>query len=189
MGDHAVTLGSFFTNFARTVGLPGGSYMSLAGLAAHLWLAFIILAYVLSFGGLAFIVWLLMRIFDLRAREEEYYTTLIAGPEGAAAPSSRFARIRELAGSQSPSEWREAIIEADIMLDEALGAKGYAGMGVGEKLMQADRGSFAGLNDAWEAHKVRNAIAHEGSAFDLSDVLTQRTIARYERALGELGAL
>ena len=59
---------------------------------------------------------------------------------------------------------------------------GYPGEGVGERLRSA---TFATLQDAWEAHKVRNQIAHEGSAFNLSADLVRRTIGRYENVFHE----
>ena len=62
---------------------------------------------------------------------------------------------------------------------------GYVGIGVGEKLKSADKVHFNTLQDAWEAHKVRNLIAHEGSAFDLSESLARRTIARYSAVFRE----
>ena len=75
------------------------------------------------------------------------------------------------------------------MLDDSLARRGYTGAGVGEKLMQVERTDLATLNDAWEAHKVRNQIAHEGSAFDISETLASRTIARYQAVFRELGAI
>ena len=189
MTPQEITLPNFFGNVSAYFGGSFSSLSSIEQLLVHAWLAITIIGYVLAFAGLGALVYMLMRLFDLREREKEVYETLIVSPEGpqtAAAP--RFDRIRQLASGASPSEWREAIIEADIMLDDALLRRGYAGIGVGEKLQQA-AGSLGSLHDAWEAHKVRNQIAHEGSAFDLSATMVSRTLARYEAALRELGAL
>jgi hypothetical protein len=71
------------------------------------------------------------------------------------------------------------------MLDDMLTKHGYTGDGVGEKLKSADRINFSTLEDAWEAHKVRNQIAHEGYAFNLSESLARRTIAHYESVFRE----
>ena len=81
----------------------------------------------------------------------------------------RWEHIQSLLEGNTPSEWREAIIEADIMLDDVLAKRGYEGDGVGEKLKSANKESFGTLQNAWEAHKVRNLIAHQGSSFDLSE--------------------
>lgn len=152
---------------------------------AHLWIWITGIGYTLSVVGLFIIIYCTMRLFELRKREEEYYTTLIAPPEKAGNTVPRWEHILKLSEGTSVSEWREAIIEADIMLDDLLTKQGYVGIGIGEKLKMADSERFGTLQDAWEAHKVRNQIAHEGSAFHLSDTITRRTIARYEAVFRE----
>ena len=190
MEPQTFSLSSLFTNFFSYFG-PGGdtAFTSLERIASHIWLWVIILSYLASFAGLVGIVWMLMRLFDLRRREEVYYTTLLIAPESAQGASPRWERIKELGSGASPSEWREAIIEADIMLDALLSRQGYSGEGVGEKLRQASRETFNTLHDAQEAHGVRNRIAHEGSLFDLSPTLVLRTIARYEAVFREFGVI
>ena len=103
--------------------------------------------------------------------------------------SPRWQKIEDLSNGTTSSEWREAIIEADIMLDDALTRQGFVGDGVGEKLKDADPTQFKFIQDAWEAHKVRNQIAHEGSAFNLSETLMHRTIAQYKNVFGELNEI
>src|SRR3989344_1148643 len=168
--------------------LYGSCYGSTTGLAAwlaHLWLWIIVIGYVLSIIGLIVIVYATMRLFELRKREGEYYRTLLVAPEEEGGTHPRWQHIESLAGSASASEWREAIIEADILLDDTLTKNGYTSEGLGEKLKSADRTEFKTLDDAWEAHKVRNQIAHEGSAFNISEQLVHRTIAHYENVFRE----
>jgi hypothetical protein len=155
---------------------------------AHLWIWIVWIGYVLSVIALFMIVYTTMRIFQLRKREEEYYSTVIQEP-GKEEVSPRWQHIQSLANGANASEWREAIIEADIMLDDLLAKQGYVGDGVGEKLKGAQPHEFGTLSDAWEAHKVRNQIAHEGSAFVLSEAMVHRTIARYESVFKEFKAL
>ena len=160
-------------------------FSALQAFVAHLWLWIIIIGYALSVIALFIIVYTTMRLFDLRKREAEYYGSLITAPAVAGGGSPRWEHIQTLAGGASPSEWREAIIEADIMLDEMLTRQGYVGDGVGEKLKAADQDTFKTLQDAWEAHKVRNQIAHEGSTFKLSQIVAQRALQRYENVFRE----
>ncbi len=157
----------------------------LASFLAHLWVWVVVIGYILSVFGFLVIVYTTMRLFDLRKREGKFYSTLLVEAGATESTSSRWQHIELLAGGTSPSEWREAIIEADIMLDDMLTRNGYVGIGVGEKLKSADKVHFNTLQDAWEAHKVRNLIAHEGSAFDLSESLARRTIARYSAVFRE----
>lgn len=156
---------------------------------AHAWIWVIVAGYALAVLGLFGVMYTTMRLFDLRKREEKFYSTLLVSPETGEEAPSRWRHIESLAGGTSPSEWREAIIEADIMLDDMLGQQGYVGEGVGEKLKAADTSSFNTLQDAWEAHKVRNQIAHEGSEFILSESLARRTIARYTAVFREFKAI
>lgn len=164
-------------------------YSGFQAWVAHLWLWIVVVAYVLSAIGLVAIVYIIMRLFDLRHREEAYYHTLIAAPGADEGVNPRWEHIESLMDDANPSHWREAIIEADIMLDDALGRRGYVGDGVGEKLKAVGAGELHTLQDAWDVHKIRNQIAHEGSAFDLSETLAHRTIARYGSILRELKAI
>jgi hypothetical protein len=56
---------------------------------------------------------------------------------------------------------------------------------LGDKLKQATRGDFKTLDAAWEAHRVRNQIAHEGSDFILTKHEAKRVIALYETVFEE----
>ena len=54
-------------------------------------------------------------------------------------------------------------------------------------LKSADVNEFSTLNDAWDAHKVRNAVAHGGASFDLNERETKRVIALFEKVFKEFG--
>ena len=163
-----------------------GSTDALSAFLAHLWLWIVGIGYALSVIGLVVIVYCTVRLFELRKREEEYYSTLILAPDTKTGGHPRWSHIESLIDGTTASEWREAIIEADIMLDDILARKGYVGVGVGEKLKSIESTTLSSLQDAWEAHKVRNQIAHQGSTFDLSETIARRTIARYESVFREL---
>lgn len=152
---------------------------------AHLWLWIIVVGYLLAVLALIVIVYSTVRLFELRKREEEFYSTLLVEPGAEGGTHPRFEHIQSLVSSANQNEWRTAILEADILLDDLLTKQGYVGAGVGEKLKAVDPTHFKTHKDAWEAHKVRNQIAHEGSAFDLTETLTRRTIAHYEAVFRE----
>lgn len=98
----------------------------------------------------------------------------------------RFESIMEHASSDNPNDWRLAIIEADIVLEELLDQRGFPGTTIGERLKSASPQTFKALDDAWKAHKVRNEIAHRGGDFILTKRLVNETIAHYQRAFTEL---
>ncbi len=83
------------------------------------------------------------------------------------------------------SDWRLAIIEADIILDELVTSLGYTGEGLGEKLKQIRPDDLNSVDAAWEAHKVRNRIAHEGTAIDLTEREVKRIIGLYRQVFQE----
>lgn len=87
--------------------------------------------------------------------------------------------------SDNPNDWRLAIIEADIMLDELLDSLGYIGQSVGDRLKGARPEIFRSVQDAWDAHKVRNEIAHRGSDFVLTQRAARTAISQYERVFTE----
>lgn len=101
--------------------------------------------------------------------------------------NSRWDRVVELFSSTSPSDWRVAVIEADAMLDSLVTSLGYTGDTLGEKMKNIDRGHFPTLDAAWEAHNVRNKIAHDGIDYQLSEVEKNRVYKLYEKVFSDSG--
>jgi cell division protein FtsL len=97
----------------------------------------------------------------------------------------RWQRIIDEISGDDPGKWRLAILEADIMLNELLDSLGYKGETIADKMKQIDVSMFNTIDYAWEAHKVRNVIAHEGSSFELTDREARRVIRMYERVFRE----
>lgn len=87
--------------------------------------------------------------------------------------------------SDNAADWKLAILEADIMLDAMLEKMGYPGQTVSEKLKLVEKSDFDTLDYAWEAHKIRNSIAHEGSDFVLTKEEAERVITMFERVFKE----
>ena len=103
--------------------------------------------------------------------------------------NDRWERIVELASSGNQSDWRRAILEADIMLGDLLAAEGYTGAGVGEQLKMANPIQMTTLDLAWKAHKVRNDIAHGGEGYNLNERDAKVAVDYYKRVFEELGAI
>jgi hypothetical protein len=82
--------------------------------------------------------------------------------------------------SSNPSDWKLAILECDIMLSDVLEKMGYMQESIGEKLKSVEPSDFTNIEAAWEAHKIRNAIAHEGSEFLINEREAKRVIGLYE---------
>lgn len=166
-----------------------GTFVGLYAVLTQLWVWITVIGYFCSVVGLFVIVYAMVRLFELRKMEAEKYATPILQPDAAGGAHPRWQHIQALIGGASKSEWREAIMEADIMLDDILAQEGYEGEGIAEKLKSASPATFGTLQEAWQAHKVRNQIAHEGSSFDLSQTLARRTVGQYEAVFREFGAV
>ena len=165
-----------------------GDFPEFYDTVAGWWYLFSIGSFMLSTLFLMGIVYSMIRYEQLSHLEQEALReaerAYRQGSNGAA-EDSRWQQVLSHVSSENPNDWRLAIIEADIMLDELLNSLGFVGSSIGEKLKTANTASFASLQDAWDAHKVRNDIAHRGSDFVLTKRIAQDTIAQYKRVFEE----
>ncbi len=93
--------------------------------------------------------------------------------------------IRNRLLSDVESDWRMAIIEADIYLDKVLDRKGWHGDTLGDKLKSLTPLELPSLQIAWEAHKVRNQIAHDAS-YILTMPEARRVLSYFEIVFRDL---
>jgi hypothetical protein len=133
---------------------------------------------------LGLIIYATIRTNQIRAREAQRIKAAIPKdvPEQ---HNERWEKVKEHVASENPNDWRLAIIEADIMLDELVTRMGYQGQTLGDRLKQATRGDIQSIDAAWEAHKVRNQIAHAGSDYILTQREAQRVIDLYASVFRE----
>lgn len=110
----------------------------------------------------------------LPSKQEEHY-------------DEKWLRIEQFVNSNNPNDWKQAILEADSMLDNLVIQLGLTGETMGERLKNIPRGDFATIDLAWEAHLVRNKIAHEGSDFILTRREARRIINLYRQVFDEFG--
>ena len=87
--------------------------------------------------------------------------------------------------SLNQADWKLAILEADIILAELLESLALPGESVGEKLKAVEKSDFTSIDEAWEGHKIRNAIAHEGSDFLITEREAKRVISLYHKVFEE----
>lgn len=155
-----------------------------------LWVIYVFLAYLFCIFMLVLYVYASTgkkQLEDLdneaRLRREKIYQEHFKGMP----KNSRIQDMLDHIASDSPSDWKLAIIEADIILDEILKDAGYGGTSLGERLKSISPEQLRSLDDAWQAHKVRNQIAHGGADFILTQRLAQDTIKQYRRVFHEMG--
>jgi len=141
---------------------------------------------------IALILYSMIRMFMIQKYEiehrdhkiHEYADAIIEG-----AKNPRWEIIENLILSPAEADWRVAIIEADILLEESLTEAGFTGQGIGEMLTNADPKSFSTYKYAWDAHKVRNEIAHQGTNYKLTKDDTIRVISMYRGVLEEFAVM
>lgn len=173
--------------FGSDISGSGGGFNMAAFLAFidNVWTLVTILAYLFCLAAVGVFVYSTMRLYQVRKDEEEQYSTISQEELHEQVESSRWANVQALMRQNTDASWRQAIIESDVILDELLTRLGYLSTSIGEKLRMVNRERFRTLDQAWEAHKVRNEIAHQGSAYQLTEQIAQRTIANYEAVFRE----
>lgn len=98
----------------------------------------------------------------------------------------RWQTVGKYYNSANQSDWKLAIMEADIMLYDVLDKSGFPGDTIGEMLKNTDRSKLETLDLAWSAHRVRNEIAHQGLDYVLSRSKVEEAIGNYEKVFDEL---
>lgn len=162
---------------------------------------------ILSIVLVALIAYLLVRLYEIKSEEKKQKSLAevpLQHPGGRSvndfeavprATDEKFRRnetwenIRTKLLSDNQSDWRLAIIEADIYMDRLLDGRGFHGETTSDKLKQITSHDMASIQIAWEAHKVRNRIAHEGAAFTLTQPEARRILSQFEIVFRDLEAI
>lgn len=147
--------------------------------------AFKIVSFLMTVMLGATIAYFLSHINRIRAEERKDLYPEKEEKETERIMNRKWQRVIDHLESDNASDWKVAIIEADIILDEMLDAMGYHGDTVGDKLKQVEKSDFSSIDKAWEAHKVRNQIAHEGSEFTITKREAVRVVELYKDVFEE----
>jgi hypothetical protein len=117
------------------------------------------------------VIYTRLRIYELdqehKVKYNDHFVKPIPPPEHARNP--RWEYIESMFASSNSNDWRVAIIEADAMLDELVQSYNFPGNTLAERLKNASPKVMPTLQSAWQAHLVRNKIAHEGVNYQLSE--------------------
>ena len=134
-----------------------------------------------------FIAYVIFRVHGIYSKQRKSLKPVQSTEEEKeeAVKNEKWKIIEEHIESENPNDWRLAILEADIALGEILDKSGYRGEGIGEQLKSADKSDFTTIDDAWEAHKIRNSIAHEGASFMITEREAKRVIGLYKKVFEE----
>ena len=133
-------------------------------------------------------VYVLLKFRELGDQPNVVSELVPPAPARGGALQARWDEILRHMDSAKEAEWKFAVIEADKLLDSVLRKAGFPGDMLGERLMNIQEGQLATLDGLWEAHKIRNRLAHDADYF-LRYSEAKRAIGAYEQTLKELGVL
>ena len=160
----------------------------------HTWSVIGTISMLLSIACIAIIIFSLVRLIEIQVydRDEinhEIHQAVLRKKEREKESNPRWHYILTLIESPNDSDWRVAVIEADSMMEEILKDRGFSGTSLSELLEGAKESGYLTIQDAWDAHLIRNQIAHEGSDFALSQVEGRRVIKMYQNFFEELNII
>lgn len=101
---------------------------------------------------------------------------------------ARWRSMEEQLTTEERKDYKKAIIEADALVDAALRTHGFSGETMGERMREVTRDRLPSIEDLWQAHRVRNAIAHDPH-YMVSLREGHDTMQIYKKVLEDLGAL
>lgn len=127
-----------------------------------------------------------IQIFDAKEIDHEINHALAKDKETDRSTNPRWKYIQTLIESPNESDWRISILEADSLLEESFKERDIAGDTMAELLEEAKTNGYPSIGGAWDAHIIRNKIAHEGTDFPLSQVEGRRVIKLYQNIFEDL---
>ncbi len=122
--------------------------------------------------------------FDAKLAGQEVVTAEVLG---AGPLQEQWNDILRHIDSVREGEWKFAVIEADTIVDNVL-KNHFPGDTMGERLLNIDKTKLLSIDDLWEAHKIRNRLAHDTNYF-LRHAEALRAVKLFESVLRELGAI
>jgi hypothetical protein len=98
----------------------------------------------------------------------------------------KWLRITNEMDNANQSSLAIGLLNADRLLDEALRERGIAGETLGERMKNA-KALFSDRQGVWDAHKLRNRIAHE--ELKVTSRNAHSAMHKFKIALKDIGAL
>jgi hypothetical protein len=163
-------------------------------LSIHFFAFMYILTTLVIIALITLILFMLVRLSEIKKDKEKKKAMVAAtiqpvAQAGVSTGNDTWHSIRERLLSNNDSDWKLAIIEADIYLDKILDNKGFHGDTTSDKLKQITPAILPSIVMAWEAHKVRNRIAHQGSSFVLTMPEARKVLSYFEMVFTDLGVI
>jgi hypothetical protein len=174
-----------------------GSIQTVSGgtsdFASNFGTAFSWILTILTLALVGFIVWAIyirIRVYEVDEILGKAYTDHFIKPEiKQQKTNQKWELIKAHFESTNPNDWRAAIIDADTLLEDLVTSLGYTGESLGAQLTSIKVNDFPTIQSAWEGHKMRNIIAHEGSSFNLTERQKEITRRHFEAVFRDAGII
>ena len=176
-------INAFLILLSNIIGLFLGSSQNLSPFLRNLFSYWKYFAWIISIVISAGIVYLYIKLRHLRKLETE--ALYIKTDQTKELENPAWQRVLDNLLGPGENDWKLAIMEADVMLGDLLNNMALPGESIGEKLKAVDGALFRTINNAWEAHKIRNEVAHRDSTFFLSQHEARRVVELYRTVFEE----
>ena len=140
-----------------------------------------------SLALMLFAAYVVVKLTEIRKNQHAllYPASAESAGENIGIVNPKWEKILAQIESLNENDWKLAVIEADTMLADILDKLHLPGETMGDKMKAVEKSDFTTIDMAWEAHKIRNQIAHEGSDFVLVQREARRVIALYQAVFEE----
>lgn len=104
-------------------------------------------------------------------------------------PQKFITKWKELQGlCREKTNWKDALIQADKLLDKALKKRRFKGKSMGERLANAQR-FITDNDDIWDAHNLVKKLLNAPDKVRLKESDVKEALISFREALKDLGAL
>ncbi len=159
------------------------AFLAITG---SVWSSITVAAFIFSVFAIGLLVYVTMRIMQARHALEHKLHTISFQEADREVDHSRWDYAMSLIEGVNESDWRHAIIQADLMLDEVMDQEGHRGVDLDAKLAAAP--DFETKQEALEAHEIRKQLSLD-IHFVLDDHTAYRTMKKYEAVLKAFGEI
>jgi hypothetical protein len=180
---------SFLNSLGAAFGTQGGQAAQTAAAvyAANLnWIELI--SVLVTLGLTVGIVILMARLRWIGSHVERYRHAILNADITKEQTKRSWKDIERHFFAGNDNDLKIALIEADTSLDSALRNAGVIGANLGDRLKKVKPAQLPNVENVWQAHKLRNQIAHD-EAMVLKRDVAERALTIYREALESLGAL
>ncbi|OGY63452.1 MAG: hypothetical protein A3I89_03810 [Candidatus Harrisonbacteria bacterium RIFCSPLOWO2_02_FULL_41_11] len=121
-------------------------------------------------------------------KREQYLDTLGMGHTYRHRTLMAWKQIQKMLASNEAGNWKKAILDSDLILNEILKMSGYLGREMEDKLEFLTAAQLPNLEEIKIAHEIRDKIVNDPS-FEITQDEAREVVGRYERSFKELNLI